>query len=128
MANELRALRLNKKIPAKDIVAVVQKLYPSFDNSLLSKIENPDKYGVTLNQDAANAVIDAFAPTPGESAKQRQEGRPHSTCRITCQLENDEYALLQQLIRAGGHETTQDFLSKLIKDYIKTHKSKGANQ
>ena len=44
MAEELRELRISKQIPAKDMVAVVQKLYPKFDKTVQSKCENGDAY------------------------------------------------------------------------------------
>ena len=34
MSEELRELRITKQIPAKDMVAVVQALYPKYDKPL----------------------------------------------------------------------------------------------
>ena len=48
MAEELRELRLSKQIPAKDMVAVVQAIYPKYDKTVQSKCENGDAYGVSL--------------------------------------------------------------------------------
>lgn len=47
MAEELRELRLSKQIPAKDMVAVVQAIYPKYDKTVQSKCENGDAYGQT---------------------------------------------------------------------------------
>ena len=55
MAEELRALRLSKQIPAKDMVAVVQAIYPKYDKTVQSKCENGDAYGVSLRPDALRA-------------------------------------------------------------------------
>lgn len=44
MAEELRELRLSKQIPAKDMVAVVQAIYPKYDKTVQSKCENGDAY------------------------------------------------------------------------------------
>lgn len=48
MAEELRELRLSKQIPAKDMVAVVQAIYPKYDKTVQSKCENGEAYGVSL--------------------------------------------------------------------------------
>lgn len=44
MAEELRELRLSKSIPAKDMVAVVQQIYPKYDKTVQSKCENGEVY------------------------------------------------------------------------------------
>lgn len=44
MAEELRELRIEKQIPAKEMVAVVQTLYPKYDKTVQSKCENGDTY------------------------------------------------------------------------------------
>ena len=36
--NELRALRIDLGLPAKDMVAVVQGLYPKYDKTMQSKV------------------------------------------------------------------------------------------
>ena len=126
MADDLRKLRLDLQLPAKDIVAVVQRLYPSFDKSMLSKSENGDKYGVTLKRDAVDAIVDEFAPEAKKAIAHRRNGYHRLTCRITCRLENDEFDLLQQLIKDAGYKTTQDWLSDMVKQYIKTQNLKGA--
>lgn len=44
--NELRCLRVDLGLPAKDMVAIVQTLYPKFDKTMQSKCERGDEYGV----------------------------------------------------------------------------------
>mgnify|MGYP000895444475 CR=1 FL=1 len=118
MADELRALRLSKKIPAKDIVAVVQKYYPAFDKTMLSKSEHCARYGVSLRRDALDALIDEFAPETREAIQHQRNGRHKLTCRIACRLEDDVYAALQQQIKADGYDTTQGWLSDMVNQYL----------
>ena len=122
MSNELRDLRINKSIAGKDIVAAVQKIYPKFDKSMLSKSEQGSKYGVTLRRDAMDALIDEFAPESKEAIMKRRNGGHRLACRISCRLEKDDYGLLQQLIREWGYMTTQAWLSDLVKSCIKQHR------
>ena len=74
MAEELRELRLSKQIPAKDMVAVVQAIYPKYDKTVQSKCENGDAYGVSLRPDAMAALYSHFAPELAESRKDGQKG------------------------------------------------------
>lgn len=118
MANELRTLRLSKNIPAKDIVAAIQKRYPAFDKTMLSKSEHGAKYGVSLRRDALDALIDEFAPETREAVQHQRNGRHKLTRRIACRLEDDVYAALLQQIRADGYQTTQDWLSDMVAQYL----------
>ena len=121
MADELRNLRVNQQIPAKDIVAVVQKLYPSFDKTLLSKSERGDKYGVVLRREAWDAIINELTPEARAAVKHQRGGRHRLTHKIMCRLEKDDFDALQQLIKDAGYKTTQDWLSDIVKLYIETH-------
>ena len=69
MAEELRELRLSKQIPAKDMVAVVQQIYPKYDKTVQSKCENGEIYGVSLRPDAMAALYAHFAPEVVEQRK-----------------------------------------------------------
>lgn len=78
MAEELRELRLSKQIPAKDMVAVVQQIYPKYDKTVQSKCENGEVYGVSLRPDAMAALYAHFAPGGRGAAQSRQERRAPS--------------------------------------------------
>jgi len=118
MADELRNLRLDGQIPAKDIVAVVQGMYPSFDKTMLSKCENGGKYGVSIQRDAMDALIDEFAPETKAAIKKRRAGGHRLSHRISCRLEKEDYAALQQLIKADGYSTVQDWLADVVQQHI----------
>lgn len=109
---DLKKLRLNKNIPAKDMVAVVKAIHPKYDKTVQSKCENGEAYGVCLLPDAAKAVIRKFAPE-----LQRKKDGHRLTCRISCRLEAAEHAKLLRNIRADGYATTQDWLSYTVKQY-----------
>ena len=84
MAEELRELRVTKQIPAKDMVAVVQSLYPKYDKTVQSKCENGEAYGVTIRPDAMTALYERFAPERLEPPKRTRHGQHRLTCRISC--------------------------------------------
>ena len=118
MVEELRDLRIAKQIPAKDMVAVVQTLYPKYDKTVQSKCENGDAYGVSIRPDAMKALYEQFAPERLEAPKRTRHGQHRLTCRISCRLENEDYEALQQLIKASGCATVQDWLTGIVRGLI----------
>ena len=118
MAEELRDLRIAKQIPAKDMVAVVQTLYPKYDKTVQSKCENGEAYGVSIRPDAMRALYEKFAPERLEAPKRTRHGQHRLTCRISCRLENEDYEALQQLIKASGCATVQDWLTGIVRGLI----------
>lgn len=118
MAEELRELRLSKSIPAKDMVAVVQQIYPKYDKTVQSKCENGEVYGVSLRPDAMAALYARFAPEVVEQRKAAKKDAHRLTFRISARLETADYEALQQLIAADGYATTQDWLTAIVRRYI----------
>ena len=112
MKFNLKHIRVSKNIPAKDMVEVVRAMYPSYDKTLQSKCENGDAYGVCLQPDAAKAICRKFAPE-----FQRKKDGHRLTCRISCRLGKNDYEALKRNIKAEGYETTQDWLSDMVKRY-----------
>lgn len=102
MAEELRELRLSKQIPAKDMVAVVQAIYPKYDKTVQSKCENGDAYGVSLRPDAMAALYAHFAPELAEGRKAVKKDAHRLTCRISARLETADYPQRGQQGHAGA--------------------------
>ena len=116
--DDLRHLRTSKGIPAKDMVAVVQEIYPKYDKTVQSKCENGEAYGVSLREDAMIALYQRFAPDELAAKKARKGDGHRLTCCIKARLENDVYAALQQRIEAEGYATAQDWLTDKIILYL----------
>ena len=122
MAGELKALR-KSGMANRDIISAIQTRYPKFDKTMLSKADT-DKYGVQLRREVVDALIADLDPELKATIKHQRGGYHNLTCRITCRLPDDVYAVLQQLIKANGYSTTQAWLSHLVDQYIKENKSK----
>ncbi len=116
--NDLRELRISRQIPAREMVAVVQKIYPKYDKTIQSKCENGDAYGIGLRPDALNALYTAFAPEAIQATGNRKKERHRLTCRVSARLEKTDYERLQQLIKADGYSTMQEWLAWMVKQYI----------
>lgn len=104
-------------MPGRELVETIASIYPKFDKSLLSKCENGEVYGVQLRQKAMNALYDRFDPQ--RLTKSRRRDTHRLTCCIRCRLPDELYRQLQQLIRAEGYGTTQDWLSAWVRAYVK---------
>lgn len=118
MANALRELRLRCQLPAKDMVAVVQELYPKYDKTMQSKCERGSEYGVDLRPDAMEALYRRFDPGSLEARRRKKSSGHRLTCRISCRLEDEDYRVLQQYIQADGYQTMQDWLTDMVRQYI----------
>lgn len=123
MAEELRELRLAHQIPAKDMVAVVQTIYPKYDKTIQSKCENGDAYGVTLRPDAMDALYEHFAPGLKAAILKRKRDRHKLTCRVSARLESSLYAQLQQRMEADGYTTAQEWITAMALRYVQGEES-----
>ena len=120
MVNELRDLRLAKKIPGDRIVEIVRQYHPKFDKTVLSKCEHGEAYGVRIGRKALNALYSEFAPELLPKVQRERNGRHRLTKRISCRLEDEEHAALSQQIDADGYETVQDWLADMVGQYLNT--------
>lgn len=119
MLNELRELRLSKKIPAKEMVEVIQRYHPKFDKTMLSKCERGEDYGIHIKRAALDALYEKFAPELLPVVKKNRNGRHRLTKLVICRLEDADYVALQQLIEASDYETTQDWMANLIRSCLR---------
>lgn len=117
MSNELRSLRMDLGLPAKDMVAVVQELYPKYDKTMQSKCENGDDYGISIRPDAMKALYAKFAPN-GTKTSRRKKDRHRLANRVSCRLEDADMAALQRRMEADGYSTAQELLADLVRRYL----------
>ncbi len=118
MENALRALRLTIGVPVGEMVAVVRQAHPKYDKTVQSKCEHSEDYGVELTKAAMSTLYAAFDPERRTAPKRRRRDTHRLTCSIKARLESSVYEALQQLIRAAGYKTTQDWLADMVRDYI----------
>ena len=110
VTNPLKRLRLTTGLPASTLVQAVRTNYPRYDNSLQSKCEKTDEYGVELCKEAMNALI-VYAPDlPKRGPKTERRSKP---CRVS-QADRSRLRAVANLIQAKGHANMQDYLHQLI--------------
>lgn len=109
----LKELRIGRGIPAREIVAVVRRLYPKFDAPTLSKVESKE-YGTELPRDALELVYQTFAPELVPLLHQPKPDPRRLTCRVSARLPDEDYRLLKERMEADGYDTNQAWLADLI--------------
>lgn len=116
--NELTKLRVEKKLAGKDLIAVVQRLYPKYDKVIQSKVEHGDEYGICLRKDAMEALIRQFAPEWRPKRRRDLRSKPR---RVQCRLTETVFNAMQKHMRDTG-QNTQDFLEGIILKYLTERK------
>lgn len=118
-SDDLRRLRIEKSLPAKDMVEVIQGIFPKFDKTVLSKCEHGGEYGVSIQPEALEALYQKFDPD-GEfrAEKPTRHGKHRLTCRISARLETADYEALQRRMEADGYATNQDWIAAMVAQYI----------
>ncbi len=123
----LRELRISKSIPAKEMVEVVRELFPKYDKMLQSKCERSSEYGVRIRPEAMDALVAKYAPEELEKIKRKRRGGHRLTCRVTCRLEDAEYAEVVKLVREDGFNTIQAWLACHIRKCLAARKTTESN-
>ncbi len=114
----LKSFRVDMKVPAKDLVKIVRTLYPRYDKTLQSKCERSSEYGIAIRNKAIDALIEKYAPDILASIKHKRDGCHRLKRKVTCRLEDDEYAELLRRIKQDGFKTMQSWLQYHIHKYL----------
>ena len=118
MPNSMKELRLKTKTPAKDMVAVVQTIYPKYDMTSQSKCENSDAYGICLTQKAMKALYAKFDPDGSIRKHLRTADQHRLKDKLHARITADEAAQLKAHLAADGYDTVQDWLTDVVRGYI----------
>lgn len=114
----LKELRAERGIMAKDMVSVVRSIYPKYDKTIHSKVERGREYGIDLRADAMTALGSAFSFEPNLPVKKKRAYAHLLTRRISCRLTDSDYDLLQLRLRSDGYKTVQAWLTNQVSGYI----------
>ena len=108
----------------QDTVELMRGMFPSFDKTVLSKCNKPEKYGCVLHP----AGYDVLRSIAAEAEEASQEAPPEPqkpkrfrhklTRQVSGRLSERKYEALQHYIRLDGYETTQDWVTAQVDNYI----------
>ena len=113
---QLRGLRLFLGIPAADMVAKVQGIYPKYDKYIQSKAESSGMYGVEICSDALRLLWKEYDPEGYEQYRRKKDGHKF-TNRVQCRLDDETFKFFVAKSRADGFKNINDCLVDLIKAY-----------
>ena len=111
----VKEFREERGLAAKDVVKVIREQYPGYDRYLNSKVENPERYGVRLVNEAEALLEEAYVKTAPEARKRDRRRLP---CKIQCRLSKSKFERLQQALKRDGFDTMQAGLSAIITKYL----------
>ena len=111
----LKAYRIQHGIQAQEIVSVLREIYPGYDKTIQSKVENSDKYGISLTPAAKKAIRQKFSPND-------HHGQHRLTKRISARLTDSKYQDLMNAIDIDGFVTVQEWLTYIVDDYLRRPK------
>lgn len=111
----VKEFREERGLIQKEVIAVIQERYPGYDKPLNSKVENPEKYGVRLVNDAEQMLEDAFLKTSPIARKPDKCRLPQ---RVQCRLSKPVYERLQQALKRDGYDTVQAGITAIIDRYL----------
>lgn len=117
METAIRQFRVRNQIPARLIVEAIRRGYPKFDAPMLSRVES-GAYGAELPKDAY-ALLQSHFPAADFTMFQRHKEDYHRlTCRIYGRLTNEDYAALQDRLKARGYPSVQAWLAVAVQDFL----------
>ena len=116
---DVKAFAVERGLMGKDLIAVVHAQYRGYGKSEHSKVGNPEKYGIRLLDGAEKLILDAYGATAPAPRRADKRSKPY---RVQCRLSRHEYARLQLALKRSGHETMQEFVSRIIAKYLEGYK------
>ena len=120
MGNHQRSLRLRSGLKLDELTAIAREIRPNIDKAMLSKCENPEKYGVTLDYETKRHIFQTADPEGWEKYKRHTDGhRLRKSIRI--RMSEETFDRLQKLMEEDGYVSFQEWGTVQIFRYISDH-------
>lgn len=107
--NDLKEVMRIKDISHRSMVELMRTRFPRFDSTLLSKVRNPDSYGVVLHPEGYSILLGYPDRKPDNRKLKR---------RVSGRVTEEEYALLMAYIAMDGYKSMQAFIRDKVQEYI----------
>lgn len=108
MGNHQRSLRLRSGLKLDTLTEIVKEVHPNFDKTLLSKCENPEKYGIKLDYQTFRHLYESADPDGWEKYKRHTDGH-RLRKRIYIRMSDETYERLKCLMEADGYASFQEW-------------------
>ena len=97
----------------RELVEEIQKIYPKFDKTVLSKAKNAESYGVELCDDALKHLWQTFAPEEYARRKRHSDGY-RLTKRLHCRVDDETYEKFMAAVKDDGFKNANECLARLV--------------
>lgn len=105
-----------------DMIRALRGSYRKYGGATNAMVNNPESYGVCLLPEAEKILAANFGYANGLSAvkekpvrKAAMRRRPN---RLSVYLTDDMYCQIRDMMKLEGYETVQDFLLKILEEYL----------
>lgn len=120
MGNHQRNLRLRSGLKLDELADILKEIHPNIDKALLSKCENPEKYGVKLDYETFKHLYQTADPEGWEKYKRHTDGhRLRKSIRI--RMSEETFDRLHRLMEEDGYVSFQEWGTVQIFRYISDH-------
>ncbi len=107
--NDLSTVMRLKGISHRSMVNLMQTEFKGFDSPLLSKVRNPQKYGVVLHP-RGYELLEALPAKRKDNRKLKM--------RVYGRLTEEEYRKLLIYLEKDGYKSVQDFIRDKVQEYL----------
>lgn len=105
-----------------DMIKAIRASYRNYSGATNAMVNNPDKYGVCLLPEAEKILVAHFGNGKGLDCKEPKairkaclRKRPN---RLSVYLSDEMYETFKTMMHHEGCDTVQDFLLKILTDYL----------
>lgn len=107
--NDLSTVMRLKGISHRSMVNLMQTEFKGFDSPLLSKVRNPQKYGVVIHPRGYELL---------EALPARRKDNRKLKMRVYGRLTEEEYRKLLVYLEMDGYKSVQDFIRDKVQEYL----------
>lgn len=112
---DLREFRELNGLKPREIVETLRPVYPGYDKTVNSKVENPEKYGIRLIEDAEEMVKAIPSKSPEMPLKTVRVAKQY---QLRCSMSKTKRDVLQQAFRRHGLMSLQAGVTYLVDRFL----------
>ena len=105
-----------------DMIRALRGSFRKYGGATNAMVNNPDSYGVCLTPKAEKVLAANFGYAKGlQHIKEKpikKAALRKKPNRMTVYLTNDMFMQIRDMMKVEGYETVQDFLLKILTDYL----------
>ena len=122
---DIRAYRTSKGKTTREVVQAMQLHFPKYSGPVNTAVENPDRYGVRLTEQAESLLVEAFgAATPCEPEKRPRSDRHKLKGRLSVRTTKALEKRFRKAIQARGYRSTQEALTAIVIAWLEQEERK----